>query len=185
MLKKIPYASCQPILQRYDAGDEVAALDMAQATPEELIAALREKKLYIELMTFLCHALPMRETLWLTCQALKIRAKHWSAEQTQAIEDCARWFKEPDEASRRLAEQHVAKLGLKCAPGWLAQAVFWNGTGSIAALDQPQVMPPEFLYAKAAAGAINTAAALPEWTKAEVYNERVTELALKLARGER
>ena len=183
MLKKIPYPTCQPILQRYEPAEEVLALN--EASPQQLIDSLREQKLYIELMTFFCHALPMRETLWLACQALKIRTKYWTDAENLAIEDCQRWFKEPDEASRRLAEQHVAKLELKCAPGWLAQAVFWNGSGSIAALDQPQVLPPEFLYAKAAAGAINMAAALPEWQKSEVYNERVTELALKLALGER
>lgn len=183
MLKKIPYASCQPILQRYEPADEVKALE--QESPQTLIESLQDQQLYIELMTFFCHALPMRETLWLACQALKIRSKHWSDDENLAIEDCLRWFKEPDEASRRLAEQHVQKLELKCAPGWLAQAVFWNGSGSIAALDQPQVLPPEFLYAKAAAGAINMAAALPEWDKADAYNGRVTELALKLARGER
>lgn len=183
MLKKIPYQTCQPVLQRYQPADEV--LELGAENPQQLIDTLREQKQYTELMNFFCHALPMRETLWLACQALKIRTKYWSDEQNQAIEDCQRWFKEPDEASRRLAEQHVAKLELKCAPSWLAQAVFWNGSGSIAALDQPQVLPPEFLYAKAAAGAINMAAALPEWQKADVYNERVIELALKLARGER
>jgi len=183
MLKKIPYSQSLTILQRFELSDEAAEAVSGEMAPMQVIESLQTQGLYIDLVGFLCHALPMRETIWWACLALELRMADWTAEQQRAIADCKRWVQEPDEAKRRLAERQAEALGHQCAPGWLAQAVFWNGSGSLGEPGQPVVLPPEFLYAKAAAGAINTAAVIPEWDSTDEYNRRVCELALDLARG--
>ncbi|MBY4677089.1 DUF6931 family protein [Marinobacterium arenosum] len=183
MLKKIPYPQSQPVLQRFELSEEAATVVSGEMAPLQVIEALQANDLYIDLVGFLCHALPMRETIWWACLALEQRMSDWTAEQQRVIADCKRWVQHPDEAKRRLAEQQAETLGHKCAPGWLAQAVFWNGSGSLGEPGQPVVLPPEFLYAKAAAGAINTAAVIPEWRGSDEFNRRAVAMALDLAQG--
>ncbi|GGB82478.1 hypothetical protein GCM10011352_05380 [Marinobacterium zhoushanense] len=183
MLKKMPYPQCGSILQRFELSDEAAAVVAGEMTPTQIIEALQANGLFIDLVNFFCHALPMREAIWWACLALELRASDWTPEQQRAIADSKRWVQEPDEAKRRLAERQAETLGRQCAPGWLAQAVFWNGSGSLGESGQPVVLPPDFLYAKAAAGAINTAALIPEWQGYEQYCRQVISMGLDLARG--
>ena len=93
------------------------------------------------------------------------------------------WVRSPSEELRRKAEHLSHRLELNCGPSWLAQAVFWNGSGSIVAPDIPPVMPDPFLYAKATAGAINHAAALPQWDKTKPYYQTAIAMALDIAAG--
>lgn len=183
MLKKIPYPQSRPVLQRFPLSKKAAALVSDEMPPLQLIETLQANDLFIDLVNFVCHGLPMRETIWWACLALELRTADWTADEQRAIADCKRWVMEPDEAKRRLAERQTVALGRQCAPGWLAQAVFWNGSGSLGQPGQPVVLPPEFLYAKAAAGAINTAAVIPEWSGNKDYRRRVVEIGLDLARG--
>ncbi len=44
-------------------------------------------------------------------------------------------------------------------------------------------MPDPFLYAKATAGAINHAAALPQWDKTKPYYQTAIAMALDIAAG--
>ncbi|MEH6578011.1 MAG: hypothetical protein V7731_13130 [Amphritea sp.] len=185
MFKKIPYQQSQPILQRFELSKDAAACVSAAMPPAEIVSILQANKLNIDLVNFFCHALPMREVIWWACLAVELRLDDWNAEEQRVIADCKRWVQEPTEPGRRTAETQVEKLGVKCAPGWLAQSVFWNGSGSLAKPGQPVVLPPEFLYSKAAAGAINTAAVIPEWDGYENYCARVIAMAIDLARGGR
>jgi len=182
MYKKIPYPTSQAIWQHCPS-DIAKQLELIELPVEEAIEQLQQQEQYIELVTFLCHALPMRETLLLACRALNLRRSDWQAEELKVIDRTLHWLKEPDEAGRRLAERQVSELGLSCACGWLAQAVFWCGQGSISPIGQPEVMPPALLYAKAAAGAINTAAAIPEWSNTSQYQRQVVSIALDIANG--
>jgi len=183
MLKKIPYSELRPILQRFELSHDAAAVISGDMLPTQAVELLQIKELYTDLVNFYSHALPMREAIWWACLVLDIRSDVWSVEERQAIADSKSWVQEPNEARRRLAEQQVESLGHQCAPGWLAQAVFWNGNGSLSEPGQPVVLPPEYLYAKAVAGAINIAAVIPEWQQHEAYYQKVSDIALSLARG--
>jgi hypothetical protein len=44
-------------------------------------------------------------------------------------------------------------------------------------------MPADLLYAKAVAGAVNTAAALPEWFGYKAYYKKVFNSAIDIANG--
>lgn len=183
MYKKIPLEQSLTILQRYEVGEECLALIDGSMPPNEVVSQLQSAKLDNDLVQFLCHALPVREVIWWACLALELRQQDWTPQQTNAIVCAKNWVKEPDEANRRQAEHFVKNIGHDCAPGWLAQAVFWNGSGSITDVGEPVVMPPENLYAKAAAGAINMASIMPEWDNSEAYYQKVIEMGLDLANG--
>lgn len=185
MFKKIPFQKSQPILQRFELSDEASASVSGEMAPSLVIEVLKEKSLFIDLVNFISHALPVREGIWWACLALELRMDDWSPEEQKVVAGCKRWVQEPDEAKRRLAETHVEKLGLQCATGWLAQAVFWNGSGSLGEPGQPVVLPPEFLHAKATAGAVNTAAVIPEWDGYNGYCDQVIAMAMDIANGGR
>ena len=182
--RKIPFVNSKQLLQRFElSSEEAEALVNADMTPEQLITVLTDAGEYIDLTQFLCHALPVREVIWWCCLALELRNDVWTDAQQAAIKNARAWVREPDEAKRRLAEQQAEKLGNENGPGWLAQAVFWNGSGSLSEVGMPAVMPADFLYAKAAAGAINLAAALPEWQGRDKFYQRVFAMGLNIADG--
>ncbi|PSW21392.1 hypothetical protein C9I98_05505 [Photobacterium sanctipauli] len=183
MMKKIPYNSAAPILAHCDFSPEVMASINPDAAPLALVNQLKEEGYFIELANFYAHALPMREAIWWCIQALKLRQQAWTAIEAQLIEACTLWVREPNERARREIEQQLASLADDRAPKWLGLAVFWSGTGSIAPADNPVVMPVEHLYAKAVAGAVNTAAVLPEWQGHKPFYQAVFKAAFDIANG--
>lgn len=183
MFKKIPYQDSGAILRHVRLSEKAAELVDASAAPVDVIDTLMGAKLFIDLTNFFCHALPMREVIWWTCNALELRNEDWTAEENRTIQECKHWVKEPQEGARRRIEKQMEKFKNDRAVRWLAQAVVWNGSGSIVPIGFPTVMPAEYLYAKAAAGAINTAAVLPEWKGYQKFYQSTFSMALDLAKG--
>lgn len=183
MFKKIPYQDSSTILRHVKLSEKAAELVDPNATPSDVIELLAEEKLNIDLTHFFCHALPMREVIWWTCNVLELRNDDWTAAELRTLQECKQWVKDPQEGLRRRIEQQMQKFKNDRAVRWLAQTVVWNGSGSIAPPDYPVVMPAEYLYAKAAAGAINTAAVLPEWKGYQKFYKSAFSMALDLARG--
>ncbi|MGF1681916.1 DUF6931 family protein [Photobacterium minamisatsumaniensis] len=182
-MKKIPYSNSAPIFAHFELSEEAEQFVEKEAAPIDVIEQLKEAKCFIELANFFAHALPVREAIWWCVHALKVRQQEWTAAELRLIDDCMLWVRDPNEAIRRSIEQQISKLDDNRAPKWLGQSVFWSGTGSIAPADNPVVMPVEHLYAKAVAGAVNTAAVLPEWNDYQTYYQRVFSIALDLANG--
>jgi len=182
--KKIPYPFGIQILQRFPASDEAKALVIEDQPTEASIQALIDGKLYYDLTQFVAHAMPVREAIWWAAITLEQRNDVWSNAQRQCIDTAKQWVKAPSEELRRKSELFANRLGLNCGPSWLAQAVFWNGAGSIVAPDLPTVLPDPFLYAKAVSGAINHSAALPEWDQSQHYYQQAFNKGLAIARGE-
>ncbi|MGR5211310.1 DUF6931 family protein [Vibrio rotiferianus] len=181
--KKIPYQTAEQILPRFQASDEAKALLDEETSINDVIQSLTDKELFNDLVQFLTHALPVREAIWWGALCLNQRNEEWSPLQKQSVDTCMAWVRSPSEELRRKAEHLSHRLELNCGPSWLAQAVFWNGSGSIVAPDIPPVMPDPFLYAKATAGAINHAAALPQWDKTKPYYQTAIAMALDIAAG--
>ena len=186
-MKKIPYASSTDILSYIALSEEAELVVQSDAPPLEVITQLNQAECYIDLGHFFAHALPMREAIWWCVQAMRLRQPDWSLEEAKLIDDCERWVREPNEGQRRRIESQLEAMKDDSAPKWLGQAVFWSGTGSIAPADNPVVMPVEYLYAKAVAGAVNTAAVIPEWQSKEKghrkYYQGVFQIALDIANG--
>ncbi|SON52130.1 DUF6931 family protein [Vibrio tapetis] len=182
--RKIPYPLGQQVLQRFTPSEEALALILDEQPTDVSIEQLIEHRLHNDLMQFIAHALPVREAIWWAARTLDQRQDIWSPMQIQCIDTAKQWVQSPSEALRRKSELFAQRLDLNCGPSWLAQAVFWNGAGSIVTPDLPVVLPDPFLYAKAVAGSINHAAALPSWDKSEQYYQTATQLGLEIAKGE-
>ena len=183
MYKKIPYQTGKQLLDRFTASEEAVSLIEEDMDIEKTINVLQENDLNFDLVQFLAHGLPVREAIWWAAFTLDIRLEVWSPSQQQCIATAKAWVKSPSEELRRKSELFANRLNLNCGPSWLSQAVFWNGSGSIVAPDLPNVMPDPFLYSKATAGAINHAAALPQWEGTKEYYAKSIQFALEIAKG--
>ncbi|GLT18004.1 hypothetical protein GCM10007938_17820 [Vibrio zhanjiangensis] len=183
MYKKIPYQSSTQIVPRFQASDEAQKLLSEELPIDHAIVCLQEAELYNDLVQFLAHALPVRECIWWALCCLSSRNDVWSDAQKMSLDTAKHWALSPSEELRRKSELLANRLELNCGPSWLSQAVFWNGSGSIVAPDLPVVLPDPYLYAKAVAGAINHAAALPFWDKTAIYYEDAIKAALDIAQG--
>ncbi|WP_211091865.1 DUF6931 family protein [Vibrio agarilyticus] len=183
-MKKIPYAQSHSILTHFELSPEAADVIDGNWAPIEVITQLQKQRLYLDLTAFFAHALPMREALWWAVQSLRLRLDDLSQLERQIIALCSDWVQQPNEPLRRKIEQMIVPLANESAAKWLGYSVFWSGFGSIAPIDNPVVMPADFLHAKAVAGAVNTAAALPEWQGYERYYQTVVQTALSIAHGE-
>jgi hypothetical protein len=181
--RKIPYVNPEQITPLFSASEDLTEILAQSQSIEDFIATLQEKELYFDLVQFLAHALPVREAILWAYLCLEIRMPDWNKTQQTCLASCKQWVFEPSEEGRRRCELYATRLELKCAPSWLAQAVFWNGAGSIVSPELPSVLPDPKLYAKACAGAINTAAAIPEWDKHDDYYQQSIAIALNIANG--
>ncbi len=183
MFKKIPFEFASILTQRFEAEETTVGLLDPKHSVSQAIDILSQHQQYYDLIQLLAHGLPVREAIWWASLCLELRNSDWDPLQKTAITAAKSWATEPDETRRRFCEQKANQAGLSSAPGWLCQAVFWSGSGSIIAPDQPAVLPEANLYAKAVAGAINMAAALPEWDNSQIYYQRVITLGLDIAKG--
>lgn len=182
-MKKVPFQTSQTILKHFELSDEMQELVDGSATPQDVVELLKKHDANIDLANFWAHALPMRESIWWAHLALQRRSNVWSAKEQKVIENVGVWVRSPSEPLRRQLELMIEKLANDSAAKWLGMAVFWSGTGSIAPADNPVVMPAEFLYAKAVGGAVNTAAALPEWQSLKDFYQAVFAMAKNIADG--
>ncbi|USD50798.1 Twin-arginine translocation pathway signal [Vibrio sp. SCSIO 43153] len=181
MLIKVPHQSAQDILSVYEPNAAFAELADANTTPVDLISVAMEEELFADAVTFLAHALPVRESIWwsVTCAA---SLQHWKEDEANAIRAAKAWVYTPDETSRRFAEQMAEKAGLETGAGWAAQAAFWSG-GSMIKPEDPAVPPPPYLYAQAVAGSINLSAVLPDGEEAKERYQQFVEMGLNIASG--
>jgi len=183
MLKKIPNKNIASIISRYQLSEEAASLLTPQLTPEAAIAVLQEQELYNDVVQFIAHGLPVIEAIGWASEAMDFRREDWGEPEVMAINAARNWLAQPNETLRIRASQLADRAGLECAPGWVAKAVFWSGTGSIVEPDLPAVMPPPFLYGHAAAAAITVAAAVPQWDNYQGFYRQVIELGIAIANG--
>ncbi|WCN08116.1 hypothetical protein GV055_03875 [Marinomonas mediterranea] len=183
MMKKVPFQAVAPILKHFELSDDVVETVDPALSPEQLVTHLLKLEANIDLANFWAHALPMRESIWWACIGVSKRTDVLKPLEKQVLDASLAWVKSPTEPLRRQIEVLIEKLPNESASKWLGMAVFWSGSGSIAPIDNPIVMPAEFLYAKAVGGAVNTAAALPEWDGYKMFYKDVFRSAMDLANG--
>ena len=184
MLKKIPNKDISSIISRYQLSDEAKPLLTPGLTPQAAIEVLQHHELYNDVVQFIAHGLPMIEAIAWASEAMDLRIPDWDEPQGMAINAARNWLKQPNETLRIRASQLADRVGLECAPGWVAKAVYWSGTGSIVDPDLPAVMPPPFLYGHAAAAAITIAAAVPQWDNYQEFYRQVIAMGISIANGQ-
>lgn len=180
-MKKIPFETCGDILSRFELSEEGAAIITPEMTPADGVSALSTSETIFDLINFFAHALPPREGL---CWALSLLASvpRTSPDTISAQNAVRAWIDEPTERARRRCGDLAEAIGTEDPFGWLCNAVFWNGSGSIVTPDLPVVLPQPYLHAKALLGAAGLLTPLDDDERA-AFVQRVRETGLAVAGG--
>lgn len=158
-LKKCIFSSSESLVNTAKIDETAMQHIDKDMTITHAIATLEKQHCYYEVIQLLAHLLPVREAILWGSQLLQKQAG-WNKTQNLAIASIQDWVISPHEEMRQRCFYFINKLTLNCPPSWLAQAVFWNGSGSIVEKNLPTVLPDPILYSKCVAGAINLTAAL-------------------------
>ncbi|KLN95827.1 DUF6931 family protein [Moellerella wisconsensis] len=180
-LIKIPYKQVNDILIKFAPDKELLVIAKEYAAPLAFINQLNTLARHTDLVLFLAHALPVRESVWWACCCSQL-IHSWQDNEHKALQAAQMWVRYGDEKCRQLAGNAVTSSGLDTGAGWVAQAAFWSG-GSMLDNTQPAVAPPQFLYAQAVAGAINLMVALSDNEQESSLYLPVIEIALDIAKG--
>ena len=154
MLRKIPFDTSAPIMERFALTDEAAVEIAPEMAPETALATLRKGGYLADLANYFGHGLPPREGV---CWALAVQSDLEPAPPEPDADlrvQVARWVRDPQEATRvQLMQADEAREG-DDPLSWLLKAVAWNGSGTIGPVGGPVVLPPQGLHASALLGAV-------------------------------
>lgn len=130
--------------------------------PREFLRTLVEGEHFADAVRFVAHALPTREGIWWAWVCARRAAGAEPPPAIRAALDATeRWITQPTDEHRRLAMRTAEAAQFSTPAGCAALAVYFSG-GSIAPADTPPVPAPEFVSAKAIAGAVIAAAVTPD-----------------------
>src|SRR6266852_3124490 len=146
-LGKVTAATAEEVCARFDVQREAKALLRDGMGPLQYLEALAAKKLYVDGINFLAHALAAREGIWWGCLCLQ----HACGDALTPAEKAAciaavRWVMQPTEENRAAAKAPAEAVGMSLPAGALAMAAS-GGFG-----------PGPFAPAKAVAMAVKLAA---------------------------
>jgi hypothetical protein len=178
---KVPAQTAAEICARYDA----KAKDLLQdkMSPQEFVAALVEKKKYIDAIDFMAYALPPREAIWWGCLCMQHAVGEKLAPPERAAATAAvQWVMQPTEANRAVARAPAEAAGPGSIAGSLAMAAAVTG-GSMAPPNMPVMPPPPFAPAKSVAMAVKLASTKAEPVLISKIQKSYLDLAAEVAEG--
>jgi hypothetical protein len=95
------------------------------ARPSAFVAALQDRDLAMEAVTFLSYALPEREAVWWACMCvLHTEAATMAPEQHRALAFAQDWVRKPTEEKRLQGRAAAREAGDTTAAAFTARAVF-------------------------------------------------------------
>lgn len=160
-MKKITTNLASDVVEQYELNKEVKLLLTENQTPAKFLKVLIDEGHYQDAITFLAHAMPVREAVWWACVCSRYFAEDGDVKYQLALKAAETWVYESTEENRRVAEKY-AKEGEYATPAsWAAAAAFWSG-GSITKEGDPVMEPAPNLYAHAVTGAVVMAAGWKE-----------------------
>ncbi len=169
-MQKVIAEKASDIVKHYELEEESGALLTEDQMPADFLAALMEKELYHDAVTFLAHSLPVREAVWWACVCSRYFLEGSDVKYQLALNAAEAWVYEPNEQNRRIAEKYAEEGDYATPASWAAAAAFWSG-GSITNAEDPAMEPPPHLYAHAVTGSVVMAAGWQE-PEAEEVNKR-------------
>ena len=180
---KIQAATAVELTQHMDFSEDEAAQQLdGNAHPAAAVEQLAKAGFNLDAVRLLAHALPKREAVWWACLAVRQTPIAENSLDAQAIAATEAWVRTPTEDYRLLCRSLAEQLKHKTAASWAAMAAAWS-TGSLAAKDDPEVAPPEYLYAHAVGGAVNLAAVAGDADEAKNRYPTFLAQGFDLARG--
>ena len=152
-------------------------------SPQEFVAALLEKRQYLEGIDFVAHALPAREAIWWGCLCLQHACgDSLSLTEKAACRAAVQWVLQPTEENRAAAKAPADKAGPTNPAGALAAAANQTG-GSVAPANAPCMPQGPFAPAKAVAMAVKLASNKGDPTKMADRHESFVRLGIGVAEG--
>lgn len=182
MLRKIPFDTSAPILERFTPGEKAAAALSPDAEVAASLSTLAAGGHMVELVNFLAHGLPPREGV---CWAIAVqRDLNPLMPQADAavLGMAADWVRDPQESTRIALMEEGERRDSSDPVSWLCNAVAWNGSGSIGPRDGPVVLPQPGLHASALLGAVAMMAGDTEQSLAALVKS-AHRLGLEVAEG--
>lgn len=160
---KIKADTSAELLVHFELADELAAQHLVPEThPRISVERLMAAQCFLDAVKLLAHGLPKREAVWWACLAARaVQKPDTDQDNQEALLAAEAWAKKPTEENRLRARSLGIKTGHKTAASWAATAAAWSA-GSLSGPDEPPVVPPEYLYAHAVAGAVSLAAVLAD-----------------------
>lgn len=182
-LTKIKALTTEELTQHYEVSDEAQAHILPDNNPQVNIELLVKQGLFHDAVSLLAHGLPKREAVWWACLATRASITPETDEANMAALVAAEaWVKKPTEERRIKCRDLAQQTRYKSAPSWAATAASWS-TGSLAKEGDPEVAPPEYLYAHAVAGSVSLAATSGDPEKISQLYGLFFEQGFDLARG--
>jgi hypothetical protein len=182
-LVKIGAATAAEICAHLTLLKEVKQLLRDGMNPQDFLAALIEKKKYVDAIHFMAHALPMREGIWWGCLCLQHACGDGLNPPDRAAATAAvQWVMQPTEENRTAAKAPADAAPPPSVAGALAMATFQTG-GSILPPNLPPTPPAPFAAAKAIALAVTLASIKTEPPKIARMQRSYVELAVEIAEG--
>jgi hypothetical protein len=146
-LIKVAAVTAEEVCARFDVQREARTLLRNGMAPLQFLEALAAKKLYVDGIDFLAHALPPREGIWWGCLCLQHACGNALAPAERSASTAAvRWVMQPTEENRVAAKAPADAVGMSSPAGALAMAA----NGGLA--------PGPFAPSKAVAIAVKLAA---------------------------
>jgi hypothetical protein len=184
-LIKIKAEQTADILSHCELSEEAGELLNPAMPPAESIELLAAKGCFLDAVKLLAHGLPKREAVWWACIATRqSHTPETNEDNNIALIAAETWVQKPTEKHRMKACDYANKTKYETPASWAATAAFWSA-GSIAPKDQPEVSPPEYLYAHAVAGSIALAAVMKDEQNPDPHYVNFIKQGINLAAGGR
>lgn len=183
-LIKVDALTAAELLQHFELVEDGSEdCVVPQTAPEVSIERLAQKGLYLDAIKLLAHGLPKRIAVWWACLASRA-AQTADVDQANeaALLAAETWVKNPTEENRLRCKTLAEATKYETASSWAATGAAWSA-GSMAKEGEPEVTPPEHLYAHAVAGSICLAASLDDPENAPASYATFLAQGLDLARG--
>lgn len=157
---RVPAANVGEITAHFELDGRAAEVLHPQLNPAGGVQALVDAECYYDAIKLLAHGLPKREAVWWACLAARqVLTPQTDEANVQALIAAEAWAKKPSEDTRLRCRELARKTRYETPFSWVATAASWS-TGSLAAPGEPEVAPPDYLYAHAVAGCVTLAGGL-------------------------
>lgn len=155
MLRKLPFETSEPILERFELSEEGAQIVEAETPPEVALRALFEGNHMVDMMNYFAHGMPPREGVCWAVATMRDRLGALGEKDDEILTLAEKWVKDPQESVRIRLMDEGETLENEDPFRWLCCAIAWNGSGSIGPKNGPVVLPATGLHASALLGAVS------------------------------
>lgn len=182
-MSRMRFTTARDVFDAFPAARDDIDAEPTDDGPLAYLRTLMDSETPEDAVAFCAYLLPRRESVWWACQCVRSLNSPRKPPEEDALAAAESWVREPEEEHRQRALQ-LGTLNERSAPTtWLALAAAWSG-GSMMLEDQPVVLSPAHLTAKAVRAAVLTALArIPVKQRRDRMNDCL-EQGLRLAKGD-